>query len=677
MPPIWLGTVNNNWNNAGNWTTDQSGSSGVPTATTDAIFGSTSSVACTVTPAAVCRSLNFNSGSGYSGTITFSNFITASLTNAIATGGDITFSSAPGFTMNGPGGILHQVNNSPITRTITTNGTVFNLPYTHTGAGGTIINLVGNFQVSNFTGNNFSITGNELRVSGNWSSLALGSANKVLNGTGTMAISSSATNLIISASGATRTFLGSITVTGIFTYISGTLVTTGTTFNTSCTNYDLKGQTFNNMIMSFGASTTVVASDIVLTGNLQLPNGTPAFNGPGKIFVSGNLTNNGTSAGTCVVEMKGSGSITGIIPIPVIINTALTASLGASTTLTNITCASGSLNLNNNFNIGSQFAGVPSRLSIIPGFNFTGSSPLRITGNIVSITSSGVPFPNSMEIVPTINTATVTTLNDNLTVSGSFSSLVGGSSNTQTLNGSTLNVFGNLTTTKQLLGTTNIILTGSTSINWSGAGSLQNNVTINKSSGATVTLTSDITWGAANRSLIVTAGTINPVATTFSIPAASSVTIDGMTFWNLTIPGASTTTHNISNTIQSNLTLAATGNTVFTGSAGWTCANLLCSTANRTITLANSSSGASYRTTTNANLLGTAAQRITMTSDNATTRSLWTLDNGATQSLTYVNGTRIDSSQGATVWSFGGLLTNTVNWGSGSAPQTVGYTFVC
>jgi hypothetical protein len=157
-----------------------------------------------------------------------------------------------------------------------------------------------------------------------------------------------------------------------------------------------------------------------------------------------------------------------------------------------------------------------------------------------------------MEIVPTINVATVTTLNDNLTVSGSFSSLVGGSSATQTLNGSTLNVFGNLTTTKQLLGTTNIILTGSTSVNWSGAGSLQNNVTINKSSGATVTLTSDITWGAANRSLIVTAGTINPVATTFSIPAASSVTIDGMTFWNLTIPGASTTTHNIANTIRNN-----------------------------------------------------------------------------------------------------------------------------
>jgi len=282
-----------------------------------------------------------------------------------------------------------------------------------------------------------------------------------------------------------------------------------------------------------------------------------------------------------------------------------------------------------------------------------------------------------MEIVPTINTATTTTLSDNLTISGSFSSLVGGSGASQTLNGSTLNVFGNLTTTKALLGTTNIILTGSTSVNWSGAGSLANNVTINKSGGAIVTLASNITWGATNRSLLVTAGTINPVATTFSIPINTAVTMSGMTFWNLTTPGTATYSINTPISIQNNLTLAATGNTIFTGSAGWTCANLICTTTNRIITLANSSSGASYRTTTNAQLTATAASVITMTSNNTTTQSIWTLDNGAGQSLAYVYGTRIDSSQGQTIWSFGGLLTDTVNWGTGSQPLTQANTFVC
>jgi hypothetical protein len=65
-----------------------------------------------------------------------------------------------------------------------------------------------------------------------------------------------------------------------------------------------------------------------------------------------------------------------------------------------------------------------------------------------------------------------------------------------------------------------------------------------------------------------------------------------------------------------------------------------------------------------------------MTSDNATTRSLWTLDYGANQSLIYVSGTRIDSSLGQTIWTFGGLRTDTVNWATGSRPGTSAYTFV-
>jgi hypothetical protein len=65
-----------------------------------------------------------------------------------------------------------------------------------------------------------------------------------------------------------------------------------------------------------------------------------------------------------------------------------------------------------------------------------------------------------------------------------------------------------------------------------------------------------------------------------------------------------------------------------------------------------------------------------MTSDNATTRSLWTLDYGAQQSLVYVNGTRIDSSLGQTVWTFDGVRTDTVNWSTGSRPGTSAYTFV-
>jgi hypothetical protein len=147
-----------------------------------------------------------------------------------------------------------------------------------------------------------------------------------------------------------------------------------------------------------------------------------------------------------------------------------------------------------------------------------------------------------------------------------------------------------------------------------------------------------------------------------------------MQFWNVST-NVNTITQNALNTINNSLTLS--GNNTFTGSAGWTCANLLCSTANATQTLQNS---VTYTTTTSASMLATAIQPITMTSNLAASRSIWTLNPGANQSLVYVNGTRIDSSQGQPIWTFGGTISTTppatLNWNVGSRPGTVSYTFV-
>jgi hypothetical protein len=199
-----------------------------------------------------------------------------------------------------------------------------------------------------------------------------------------------------------------------------------------------------------------------------------------------------------------------------------------------------------------------------------------------------------------------------------------------------------------------------------------------KTNGSTVSIPNNFTYSAINGIITYTSGLINHTAT---LTLGTSITLNtpssSMSWNSLTIPGAGITTLNSPANISNNLTLGATGNTAFTGSGGWTCANLLCSTANRTLTLANSSSGASYRTTSTASLIGTNAQRITMTSNNATTQAIWTLDNGAQQSLVYVNGTRIDSSQGATIWSFGGTLVSASNWATGSAQATTAYTYVC
>jgi hypothetical protein len=128
-------------------------------------------------------------------------------------------------------------------------------------------------------------------------------------------------------------------------------------------------------------------------------------------------------------------------------------------------------------------------------------------------------------------------------------------------------------------------------------------------------------------------------------------------------------------------TLSLAGNATFAGTSGWTCGTLSLTAASAfTITLQNS---VTYTTTTSAILTGgTNAARYTMTSNSGTVRAIWTLQNGATQSLTYVNGTRIDSSGGQLVYTFGGIISTTpvgaetLNWALLTAPRTVAYTFV-
>jgi hypothetical protein len=137
----------------------------------------------------------------------------------------------------------------------------------------------------------------------------------------------------------------------------------------------------------------------------------------------------------------------------------------------------------------------------------------------------------------------------------------------------------------------------------------------------------------------------------------------------------------LSSTLNINGNLLCNGSATFTGTAGWDCANLVSTAAGTfTITLQQL---ITYRTRLQAFITGgTSAARTTIISSGASTRAIWTLDQGASQSLIYVNGTRIDSSQGQTVWTFGGLISTTpvgaetLNWNLGSPPGTFAYTFL-
>ena len=338
-------------------------------------------------------------------------------------------------------------------------------------------------------------------------------------------------------------------------------------------------------------------------------------------------------------------------------------------------------------------------ITFLSNVHFSGGTLIYTAGTVVTtgntfilngtntITSKNISTGNEITFnnvtAGTGGAATTTTLGSDMRVAGNFTVAV---FNGYNFNQNTIFVAGNIinpvgvtnggTSIMEMSGSGNASITNTGATPASSTGLLGRSLTINKSGGAIVTLTGSLTLNTTGRIYTLTAGTFNPLTSTVSLANAINTTFNGFNFYNLTIPGASSITSSVANIISNNLTLGSNGNVTFTGSAGWTCANLVCSNTSRTLTLANSSTGAVYRTTTSASLTATAAGPILMTSDNATTRSIWTLDYGAQQSLVYVNGTRIDSSQGQTIWTFGGVRTDTVNWATGSRPGTSAYTFV-
>lgn len=613
--PTWTGLgADNNWSTAGNWDT------GVPTNTTTAIFSGNidplhpANKNCTITSGANCTDFNLT---GYKGTITFTNTLNLWVTS---TAGNLTLSAEVGFSMVGPNGINYIFNASPVTRSITSNGYNFDLPISSQGLGGNTINIVGTFRVSsvNNTTTGFTFNGGDLQIIGNLGGVLSGNSNKVLVGTGTVVTGANIDRLIINAPGFTRTFAGSITVSTSFTWTAGSVVATGNTITLlNMITISLGGQTFNNFTFSNSAILTcTVTGDFTLTGNIQLMGGGSTLNGTGKAFVQGNVTGLG-SGGSFTVEMTGTGTLNGNVVNNVIINTSGIVTLGATNEVgasRNLTLQSGTLNLANNL---TKRGGT---ITILPGFLFTG------TGNLVfrditfsntthTIVSNGVSWPTSITLNPSSSVTNTLVLGDNLTVEGDCSFLVGSSGNqAQTINGNTLFVRGNftVTTTGGIVGTTSVVFEGSSNMNWTMSGPMANNLDINKSGGATVSISGTFSWGTAGRTLQRTAGNINPGTSTISIPNSLSVTINGMTFWNLTLGTSVTVAQNALNTIQNALT--CNGNTTFTGTHGWTTNNFTCTTAASTITLQNINANplAEYRITGLLTLIGTLASRITL-----------------------------------------------------------------
>jgi len=686
--PIWTGAgADNNWSTAGNWDTGL-----IPTTTTDAIFSSSFNVPCVVdgTAATVRECQRLIITSGYTSNITLSG----SIRSGVSTTGGITIDGTPTFLLGTPSGSLRLFANTGNIRSISSSAAVI-IPRLSEQMSNATLDTSGSIIVNNL---GFNHGGAVLTIRG----VGFTASNGTISGDGTGWGVSGTPGLFLSQSVNWNYITAvplNITISANcnFTqssnlYINSRTLFVDSTSTITCSTSSIV-QFVGNCTMSMNNSTTNRFNSLQLLGaNLNLPSdvylvqntgslsttsrigqfdwsGANTLTGNKIIYVGGNLgtfnnqplSSTRYSAGGSKIVLYGTGYIGSSAGntntfLDVDISSSFPIQLGAPNTNVNW------LNSTNT-------------IRYITASSFVASNSSSLTAGVAA--SPGTILDFQGQAIYNLNhngLGNTIFLSSSLICSGNYTT-VGG---VNTVNNSTLEVQRNIigVFNGQQSGTAAIIIGGNTPTTYSIVSN--NTTTINKTAGGNVLLqnisglAAGLSYGAST--FTYTAGTINPGTSTMTI--GSACTLNGMTWYNLTVPGAFTVTMDAANTIQNNLTLGSTGNTAFTGSAGWTCANLICSNTSRTITLGNSSTGASYRTTTNASLTATAAAPILMTSDNATTRSLWTLDYGAQQQLIYVSGTRIDSSQGQTIWSFGAALTNTVNWATGSRPGTTAYTFV-
>jgi hypothetical protein len=201
-----------------------------------------------------------------------------------------------------------------------------------------------------------------------------------------------------------------------------------------------------------------------------------------------------------------------------------------------------------------------------------------------------------------------------------------------------------------------------------------------KTTGGSITFPSTVTNGTSLPATKIynnsTGGTLTTTSTTLVAYAGSSLILDTNTIsWGRLIAQGNNTITLSSSLTASNILLGLESNAqqiTFTGSAGWICSNLTSSSPiGRTVKLAG---GVEYKTTNNAYLTGSVSNPLFMSSSIPSTRTSWSLDPAASQYVKNVNGYKINSSNGQTIWTTG-TTSDTVNWSIGSQPSLSSYTF--
>lgn len=298
---------------------------------------------------------------------------------------------------------------------------------------------------------------------------------------------------------------------------------------------------------------------------------------------------------------------------------------------------------------------ITRNVTLVVAGNFTDNTASTWAGTQgmqISATSTMTSNGQTWGAPLTFNGTSTKTLLGNWSVTAL--SIIGGTTTLNKTTTETLTVTGGMSIGNGFNGTADVFLTGGT---WSGTNgfgcaslTIAGNVTI--SSGAVLLVST----------LIYSSGTVTVSAGTFNLSGNCTLNTAGITWSSISISTAGTVTLNSLLTI-SNLLILPSSSSTFTGTAGFTCGSLLGGASGISAATTTLAAGITYTVTsafgTNNGRIG-AIHTFTSSSGVGGTKAILTLNQGATCNV-LSNFTRIDASNGRTIRSFNGTITDCSN----------------
>ena len=710
----WVAGGTGNYNSTTNWSATSGGASGatVPGAADNVFFNASSGVGtATINVASNCANLNLT---GFLGTLAFTNNLTVN--------GLILNFGLGTYTVTGTGFLIYAIVNN--TFSITSNGTIWtgNL---RIGNLQPTITFVDNFSITGnlelISGGVTTFNGNTLFVGGNLTFLSAGAfiqgtTNIVFNGTGTWSHTSSTgylrNNITINTAG-TLTLGANIGYgTGTLTYTAGTVITTGSTLSiTGNTTLNTNGIIWNN-ISTNGSIAITLGSNLTLIGTLTITNGTLSFvlGGFSLISINANLTMGALGTFTMPANqtfktLTVTGASASINANTLTITENLTLNNAVSGTTAIIYAGTGTWSASNTLAIISNILTINTSGTLtISGivykqaglFTYTAGTIIDTTGtvavNFLTLNLSGFTFRKLLvsgviTLTSNINATTFGTWGSNLisfTLGGNtlnFTHLELGNSATTTLptawvcqNIEFVNNSNGVLSTNSITINGNILqsgggtYSGTTTFTYAGTGTwtapslfsyFTNSFTINTAGTLTV-----ISANLGGGIFTYTAGTVITTGSTLNIRQSGTTMNDGIIIWYNVVSQTNVTSLILNNQLVcSNALTIDDSQVTFSGADGTFDVYYL--NLNSTGTIARTPKLVSlktYRVRAGFTSQGTLAFPITLQSTVAASQAIFTVDQGATINVGFVNTKDINSSLGRPIYSYKGVFINTLNW---------------